>query len=680
MSYAPSTPLVSTSSKDEVQVGQAPLTPAPDSSVNFADDQEARSWLDTNVLPLLDTVRSDSSENHAEWGVIRRMANLVRDETAAYEGQSNAYLPVYLKLRETRVSHLSRGLFPSDTYIDVDSENVEIDEHSQIVRAWMMHQLERSAKLRSELKPFLRSLTDYGLAVAKVWWEKPVNPVKSSRMTRLPGIEQMLYNYSDEAHWKTEGARFKARSVFSWYMWPSTVNSIDEASLVFEDIQVSKQYVDSMGKAGIWKNVDEINAASNADIQNPELAIGLAEVHGSGNTAVDIRQGDLATWTLLTECWLRMPVPRKLYMDNEVPGCPVPVKAVFSGGTLIEVRRNPFWHQKPPYVMQRMGEVTDMLYSTGLGRSAQSGQALINDFINQTNDNGIYGLNPIIKFNPNMVVGPLEPLAPGRMFPILDPQGMVFDRPPIEQMQYGLMITNQLISYVNDLSGVPSVLQGSGAKGGAKTATGSQILQSNVKGELQDLIEDIEQRVLMPVMEMIHSLGQQYESAKRWLAITGGEKVQFTRDMLEGEFSWKWVASSQAVNQQMRAQATMQFLQAAANPAVLQLLQLQGKVLNPDPALRKMWEDGLGLRNYDQVVTAAPMQPPMGGPPGMGGPQGMPPGMGPQDPRSAVEQAPGGSEGMAPGEGEAFGEVREGADMMAAQAGASGGFDQGEGQ
>lgn len=673
MSYAPETPIVTTTSQDEAGIG-APLTNAPDSSVNFADDPAARQWLDINVLPLLDTVRTDAQENHAEWGKIRRMANLVRDETAAYEGQSQAYLPVYQKLRETRVSHLSRGLFPSDTYIDVDAEDPEMDRNAQNVKAWMMFQLEKSAKLRAELKPFLRSLTDYGMGVAKVWWERPVSPIKSAKMTRLPGIQQVLHTYGNESPWKTEGARFKARSVFSWFIWPSTVNSIDEASLVFEDIQVNKQFIDSMGKAKRWKNVEELAAASNVEVQSDELRMALSEVHGSSNTAVDVRMGDLANWSILTECWLRMPVPRALYTEGEEPGCPVPVMCVYSGGVLVEVRRNPFWHQKPPYLMARMGEVTDMMYSTGLGRAASSGQALINDFINQTNDNGIYGLNPIIKFNPNMVVGPLEPLAPGRTFPILDPSGMSFDRPPIEQMQYGLMITNQLISYVNDMSGVPSVLQGSGTKGGAKTATGSQILQSNVKGELQDLIEDLEQRILMPAMDMIHSLGQQYESAQRWLAITGGQKIQFTREMLEGAFTWKWVASSQAVNQQMRAQATMQFLQAAANPAVLQLLQMQGKVLNPDPALRKMWEDGLGLRNYDQIVVDAPQPPMMGGPPGMGppgmgGPQPQP---GMEEPRSAVEQAPGGSGEMAPGEGEAFGEVREGADEMAAQMGGAG--------
>lgn len=667
MAYAPETPLVAASSADEVDV----LTPAPDSATNFADDPSAREWATQNVLNLLDTVRSDRSEQHAEWGKIARMASLTRDETQAYTGQSDAYLPIYLKARETKVSHLNQGLFPSDMYIDAQADDPQFEPVVPACKVWMMYQLEHAMKLRAELKAWLRSLLDYGIAIGKVYWDKPLSPIKNTRLAKLPTVDSLLLNYGQAPVWTYEGARFKARSPFSWYCWPTSVNSLDEASLVFEDIQVSKQFVDMMGKKGIWKNTDEINRSTNTENLNPEIQARLSEIAGSANAAPDIRIGDLANWTILTECWLNMPVPRKLYQAGEEVDCPVPVKLVFAGGVLIEARRNPFWHQKPPYLMQRLNEVTDSLYSVGMGRSMRSLQGLANDFINQTNDNGIFGLNPIVKYNPNLIVGPLEPFAPGRMYPMTDTAGMEFDRPPVEQLQWGLMLTDKIISYANDMTGAPAVLQGTSGKGGAKTATGSQILQSNVKGELQDLVEDIELRVMMPLLQMVHSLGQQYESAERWLAISGKEKIQFTRDMLLGELAWKWVASSQAMNRQQRAAQSIQFLQAAANPGVLQLLMQQGKILNPEPILRRIWEDGLGQRNFESVIAPMPMMPMM---PGAGG--GGPPAPGaPPEPRSAVEQAPGGMPGeMAPGEGGEFMNVRQGADQMAAMMGESGGM------
>lgn len=666
MSTAPETPLVTTSAVDEVA---GALTDAPDSSVNFVDEHETMEWILQNIVPLLPTVRADGVAQRTEWAKIRRMTLLQKDDTSAYTGQSQAYLPVYQKARETRVSHMAQGLFPSDTYLDADASNPQFEPVAPLVKSWMTHQLEEQMKLRAEIKPWLRSLTDYGIGIGKVWWEKPPKAQKGTKLTRLAGIPGLLHNYGSQP-WSCEGARFRTRSPFSWYIWPVSVSAIEEATIVFEDMQVSKQFVNQQARAGIWKDPDAINASINQEALQPEVRTALMEARGSSQHSTDLRQGELATWTMLTECWLKMPVPRKLYRPNEEPNTPVPVKVVLAGGIPIEARRNPFWHQRPPYVLHRTNETTDSFHGVGMGRSMLSTQGLINDFINQTNDNGIYGLNPIIKYNPNLVVGPLEPLAPGRMIPLTDPEGMVFDRPPVEQLQYGLSLVNQLITYSNDLSGAPAVLQGTGTQGGAKTATGSQILQNNVKGELQDLIEDIELKVLTPLMNMVHSLGQQYESAERFLAISGGQKVQFSRDMLEGEFAWRWVASSQAVNRQMRSQQTGQFLQMATNPAVLQLLMQRGKMVDPESILRKLWEDGLGLRNFDKILVPMPMMPMM--PPGGGG--GPPSGAGPsegQAPRSAVEQAPGGSGEMAPGEGEAFGEVREGADEMAAVQGAA---------
>lgn len=661
---APLTPVVQTSGNDEVA---GALVAQPDSTTNFADHGETREWLLANVQPLLQYVRDDGVAQRDEWSKIRRMAELVRDETAAYTGNSQAYLPVFQKALETRVSHLSRGLFPTDTYIDATPVNPELEANAPVVKAWMLHQMERNMKLRAALKPWLRSLNSYGMAVGKVWWEKNVMPIKQSRMTRLPGVPDVLYSYGDTPDWMCEGARFQTRSVFSWYIWPTTVNSIDEASLVFEDIQVSKQFIQMMERKGIWKNTQNIIFGATQPDANRIMQEQLGEIRKSTTTATDVKLGELATWAFVSECWLRMPVPRALYTPNETPGEPVPVKVVFCGGEILEVRRNPFWHQRPPYLLQRMNENTESIYTVGMGRGMLSVQSLINDFMNQTNDNGTYGLNPVVKINPNNIVGPIEPLAPGRMWHLTDPAGAVFDRPPIEQMQYGLMLVNQLITYANDLNGTPSVLQGSGAKGGAKTATGAQILQGNVKGELQDLVEDIELRTLQPLMEMVHSLGQQYESAERFLAIAGGEKVQFSRDQLEGEFMWKWVASSQAVNQQMRAQQSIQFAQLAGS--LMPLLQAQGKMFDPVPLLRRIYEDGLGQRGFDRVIVQAPMglMGPLGAP-GAGGPAQKPG----DRPRSAVEQAAGGSGDMVPGEGEAFGEVRQQADAMAAMLGGGG--------
>ena len=669
-SPAPNTPLVATSSADEVMPELNGIGTMPDSSVNFAAHEASREWILENVSQLVTLSRGEGAQIREEWDTIRRMAMMVRDENAAYQGNSEAYLPIYHRALETRVSAASRALFPSDSFLDgIPSNPLTPPAEAEVAKAWMKHQMSQEAKLRLQTKPFLRQLFNYGVSVMKCWWHKPPEAVRAGKTKNSQMMGQILADFSTETPWNDRGFRAQTRSVFSWYVWPKTINSLAEASLVFEDIQVSKSYAKAMVDAKRWLPEALDNLGGRTYESNLYMQQQLRNVNDGGSTAADSPSaGPLGEWGVVAECWVKMPVPDSLYTPDEVKGSPVPCMVVLLDGQPIEARRNPFWHQQPPYVYRVLHDSPDSFYSVGMGRAASSIQYLANDFVNQTNDNGTYALNPIVKANPNLLAKPLEALSPGKVIYQIDSGAIEFDRPPVEQLQYGMQLTQQQIGFMNDFSGAPAQLQGTSSKGTSKTATGAQILEGNVKGEIQDLVEEIEQATLEPLMQMCWTLGQQYETQDRWLAITGGQKVQFKREMFQSRYAWQWVASSQAINRQARAQGTMQFLQTAAQ--LMPFLQMQGKVLNPIPALRALYEDGLGQRNFDQVITQMPMQPMMPGQlPMQGGPPGIPQ---PQQMQSAAVQGAGSGE-MAPGEGEALAEVRQGANADAAMQGA--GFD-----
>lgn len=255
--------------------------------------------------------------------------------------------------------------------------------------------------------------------------------------------------------------------------------------------------------------------------------------------------------------------------------------------------------------------------------------------------------------NPSLMVGPTPSLGPGKVFNMTDPNAMQFDRPPVEIIQWGMMMANSIGAQISDLTGAPPVLQGTGSRGAAKTATGSQILQGNAKLDIQADVEETEIQVLIPLMEMAYALGQQYESDEVWLAVTGGKSIRVSREMFYGQYMFRWMASTQTANQQMRAQQTLMFLQSL--PAILPMLQAQGKTVDPIPVLRRFYADGIGGRDFDAIIKDQPM--PLPGAPQMPGAPGMP-GAGPE-PRSAVEQAAGGSGGLVEGEGDDFMAMRQ---------------------
>ena len=181
------------------------------------------------------------------------------------------------------------------------------------------------------------------------------------------------------------------------------------------------------------------------------------------------------------------------------------------------------------------------------------------------------------------------------------------------------------------------------------------MLQQNTKTDIQDFNEDMEQQVFTPLLEMAHSLGQQFETEEMFLAITGRQKQKFTPQMLVEDYSWMWVASSQAINQQIRGQQLGNFLQVILNPTVLQMLMQKGLSINIENILRKMWEDGLGQRSFESLIDSSQMMPGM-----PGQPQPMPgqPQLSPEQISSVSQNPNGGPIDPTAGEGEQFRQVR----------------------
>lgn len=661
---APETPLVTTTVADEAET-----LFIPNADVNFADDEDAKAWVQENLVRIVLLAESTGVQQREEWQRIRDMVYMKHGADQAYLGESNAYLPTYAKASDVRTSHINRALFPTDSVVDVVAEDDKAGD-PEALKCWMQYQLEVEAKFRVNMKKHVRTLNDFGFAVSKVYWHKPPAPDKQVKLRKMA-----LGSYGTLGAENCEGARFMPRDIFAFYIWPTSIDSLDQASLVYEVMQVSKQDADLRFKSGLWKNQTECGFPERTGYVVTPIQQLAEGVTGSPDTAVTSTSGgELGTWGLVKECWLRMPIPKALYGPAELPGTPVPVKVVLINGMPVEITRNPFWHQKPPYVAGGLGVRPNQIYGTGLGKMGLQIQSLINDTMNQTQDNVTYGLNPMAVLNPTQLVGTSNvTIKPGGVINTLDPNAVKFDRPPIEQVQYGMSQATTLVGWMNDLLGTPPIIQGSGSKGSAKTATGSQILQNNVKTDMQDVVEDLELTILVPTMEMVYSLGEQYEKAERWLALTGQQPVKFTREAFLGKYKFRWLASSQTENRQVRAQQGLQFLAQIVNPGILQLLMQQGKMINPEPLLKLIYSTAVGGRDFDKIIMQAPMMPGM--PPGMPGqPPQLPPGAEPDRARSAVEQAEGGSGEVAPGEAEDFMNVRSEADDMAAMLGGAGGY------
>lgn len=643
----------------------------PDLSGNYAEDPDVVEFIKGNLYPVLWWTRSQRAQLEDEWERVRNMVTLHHDEGQRYLGRSNAYVPSYSQARKALVSQLARGLFPSDEYMSVEGQEGVPEEDVRAALKLMKNQLEQSANMRHGIKPLLRQKVDYGTTVGKLWYSGPEENLKRVRRNPATQLQSLMYEAGERPN-MCEGLKFEARNLFFWYIYPTTASSLAEAQVVFEDILIPLTTIREKCHKGQWLNKDVAENAPtppqyNANLQR--LLQAQADLAGTPESN-PVGGSEIGALRVATEVWVAMPLPRKAYAANEEVGTYVPCKVVMCGDVPVEVRRNPFWDQTPPYLVARSEWEVGSFYTRGEGHKAMGIQYLVNDFSNQLNDNGTYALNPIVMTNPSLFTGPISPLRPGGMWQGTDVEGMAkFDRPPVEQLNYGLMLAQHYDSMLENKIGAPPIIQGTGTGKGSKTATASQTLQRNAMNPLQDEVEDLENSVMMPTLFKGWAYIQQYMRASKMRAICGSD-LKVSRDVLDRDYMMRWMASSQAANQQMRAQQIMQLFQTVMTPVMMQLVAAQKRTFNPIPWLKRLASDGFGLRGFEEAFPM--LQIPNIGQPGMmpGGPQLPPIGGAPgQRVRSTVEQANG--EGVptnaspVPGEGDDFMAVREQADAAA---------------
>lgn len=639
---------------------------------NYATNEDVKKQVDAFVNPVMEWTRTNRVALEEEWRSILRMELMLHDKGRKYFGRSDAYIPLYAKALQTTTSALSRALFPSDDYMDVAAMRDEDAERAKSVKAYLKWEFEKVAGVRRNIKPFLRQLSNFGNSVIKYWYHKRcVYEGRNKRRKLVNGKEITVPGFTAMNY---DGLRISPRNMLYWYIYPTTAESMDDATVVFEDMDVPRAVVQEKVRSGEWLS-DALNASipPNHQINQYDLhtnAFGLVPPSTpilGGNSLGDV--------LVLTELYTYLKLPNDAYVDGEEKGCPVPVKLVMAGYTCVSCIRNPFFHQKPPYLFSRTNVTPGMVYGYWSGRLCRSPQYLVNDFANQTNDVGVMGMNPIVIYNPGTQRGPIS-IFPGAKWANTDTRdGIRFDRPPVELSQYGMQFMSQYSGMMQDFAGAPPILQGTNTGKAAKTATGAQILQRNAQQPLQDVVEDIELEAMVPLLYGTWLNAQQYREAKV-MARVAGESIEVSPEDLAIDCDLTWSASSQAVQQAQRAQSAIQLLQAVMPFA--QYINQIGYTIDPVPLIKKVATDGFGFRGMDKFITGS-IKVGQGGVPGQPLPNTPPGGMSPEQQdniRSALEQI-GVHDDMVPGEGEDFASVRDNADSIAGMAGgnnAAGGY------
>lgn len=399
---------------------------------------------------------------------------------------------------------------------------------------------------------------------------------------------------------------------FSFYIFPETCSTSDQADLQFEDYLLSyEKYYTLMNKGLVDKiKEDELTAPTWPYHLTERLAYqGITEPgEHAFNNAVDKTSELLkkagGTYAELTEMWLTHEdtLYQAYILRNHRDGvrCVGFVQSVYD---------------EPTYRTCIHRALPGETYTTEMAGDIASLDAMQNDLARQffeqvDREQGMFfideGAGAGQRQDGWRFKGGAKWMMNGR------PQDIVqFIQPPI--VSSNILRAWQIVnSQVNSMGGTGAI--GEGQLGRNMPRAGGAVNNLVELGllDVKDAAVMIEQEVLTQGLGDIYKLSMQFIPDSQLLRIPGGVGVASSgmntegilrKADLEGDFEFTWTGSVQSSENEAKAQKEMILFNLVSNPAVAQQLQQLGYAVNLVEFIKMLWKDTLGVRGLTEIVV-----------------------------------------------------------------------------
>jgi hypothetical protein len=584
---------------------------------NLALDPLVVRQVKDELLPLLRRVRAEREKLRDRWLRYYRIWSLTHDQQG-YRGRTNTYFPVGRRWIEQWVSRLKRDCFPDTDWFACRALREAFEARVPAKSALMTYWFRRHMRLRRHASPWLRQLVMLGTSPVRNVWRA------SSRMQRA--LRDVLDDEGRpsgrtvtelERVYDFLGPTFQPVDLFAFYVWPPTVGTVEDASLVFEDLLVPRARLRAMSErpldpdrpeAGhLYEDVGALAALYDAAI----AARGASGRDGTKYDALAQRLADKGFTAPLestlpaalrpldvTECmWT---------VDLKAAGRGKYLVAIGGDDVVMRVQEEPFWHGGGPWLCGKFLEIQNEFYGRGLPEQFDYLQYFCNDLGNQSGDAFVWATNPIAIVDVGAVQDPTSlRMAPGAKW-LANPSGIHFTTPNAQAAQAGFEAVSGYLGLADRLT-APSPIGAAGATPGMPEASaGLQLAIAEASVDLRAVVEALEDTVFVPLLERADMLTQQCLDHDITLKIAGADGVELMEHPISvadlvGEYEWAWLGATTALNQQVRAQQMVQGM-AVLGQVPPDALAAKGKEIDWAYIIRTYWSVGLGLPDADRVV------------------------------------------------------------------------------
>src|SRR5262245_13535404 len=592
---------------------------------NLARDPEIVARVKNELVPLVKRTRQERNGVLRErWLRYYRIWSL-RHDNQGYRGRTNTYFPLGRRWVEQWVTRLKRDLFPDQDWFACRALREDFEARVPAKVALQKYWMRRHMRVRKHALPWLRQLVMYGTSPVRNVWR-----ALEHEQTVLRDVLDDDGEPSGKTVEQVEkvadflGPTFEPVDLFAFYVWPPTAEGLGEATVTFEDRCVPRSRVMALAQ----RPLDPANPQSGAVYEDVGTLVDLYDsavaARTGGGTRTD-RYDALAQ--RLADKGFTAP------LDSNVPAAlrpldlteclwtvdleddPAPYLVTLGADEIpLRVQRRPFWHGGGQWLVGRFVQVADEFYGRGLCELFDYMQYFINDMGNQSGDAFVWSTNPIAVVDVGAVQDPTSlRMAPGAKW-LADPKGVQFTTPPQGAAQAGFEAVSQYVGLADTLvAPTPARPVGAVPQQGPKDSAGLAAQLADTAVDLRAVVENLEDEVLVPLLERSDILTQQCLDRDIILKVAGADGMELVEHPitvadLVGEYEWEWLGTTNALNQQVRAQQMVQGI-ALLTQVPQDQLGAQGVTIDWPYVLRTFWSVGLGLPDADRVIKTAKLQP-----------------------------------------------------------------------
>lgn len=526
--------------------------------------------------------------NHASWRGVR-----IEERQAYHSPEWNYFIPVGRRAIERIVTRATQMVMPAPTWFEVapgDEYDVAAGRQTDAVRAYLTLLLTTRIKTRKLITQWLRSLLLYHRAISKTTVQVIDAPVQM--VGRVEHVRQI---------WPT----VRAVDPFAFYVWPETVSDADDAVMFFEDIMMPWDEYQRATERGIAKPI------SRADLVAPVWPHYHAQ-RLQWSQLVDPTSTRQPAQADEGEPKTKLPQPEQLFVSlTEVwfrsEGRWMMAWLVWNASDpplLVRVQASPY--PQPPYRLALARPLPGEHYTSGTMDDIEQLQLLFNDQVNQGEESRAISALPPVKVNTNVFPRKDSLVWGPRRFWLGD---MDIDKgaAPIElpdTSASAVRAAQMTLALLNSIGGGGGISEGQPARGLPRAGFAVTSLINLGMADIKDIAEIIEQEVLTPMLADLYRLTLMFVPKKQLISIPQmGDfaAMRLSVNELYGNWTFKWIGSQQAQDQQVRAQRLVLAAQMLAK--VEPNLQQQGWQINWVDLLKIIWRDGLGERGLNQIIT-----------------------------------------------------------------------------